>query len=255
MTNRDWLEGPQAELREYDPVRMGEMLDYAEDELIKSGAAVFQNGGRIIHPVRLDKDDNTKDVKRPAGALLIRDVAPMRLREYLIESCAFFQRDGKGKATRIPVPMELVHHFRAREDKWRLPVLNGIIETPTLRPDGSLLQEEGYDPASGLWLDFNGAVFPKVNDKPTKKDAKHALAKLKAILAGFPFVETELGESPSRSVALSAILTAIVRRSLHSAPMHASSAPTPGTGKTLLWDSIGRVGSGRHPSALPRLVT
>jgi hypothetical protein len=246
----NWLEGSPAKLVEYDSVRIGEMLDYAEQRLIDSSAPVFQTGGRVVHPVRLDQaDPQTEAIRRPAGALLVRNVAPMRVREYLTECCAFFIMTRWG-AKRIPAPMELVNHLLAREDKWRLPVLAGIIETPTLRKDGSLLQSEGYDDASGLWLDFNGAMFPSIREEPNKRDAVSAIGVLKELIKGFPFVETTKHESPSRAVALSAILTALVRRSLHSAPLHASSAPTPGTGKTLLWDMVGRIATGRPLAAI-----
>jgi hypothetical protein len=113
-----------------------------------------------------------------------------------------------------------------------------------------LLQEEGYDDQSGLWLDFNGTDFPLISNKPTRKEAEASLNKLKSVIAEFPFVETSTGESPSRSVALSAILTALVRRSLHSAPAHGCTAPTPGTGKTLIWDCVAQIATGRSIAAI-----
>ena len=242
---------PPPELKEYDPVQMGDMLAYAERQLIDRGTQVFQTGGRLVHPVRFDKRETEEDspVRLPIGSLLIRNIAAMRLREYLIEHCSFFRRTQFG-VKRIPAPLELVHHMLAREDKWRFRVLNGISEAPTLRSDGSLLQDEGYDEQSGLWLDFNGVRFPTIADEPTRRDAEVALNKLKGVIAEFPFVKTSAGESPSLSVALSAILTALVRRSLYSAPAHGCTAPTPGTGKTLIWDCVAQIATGRSIAAI-----
>lgn len=242
---------PDPELLEYKQERMAEILDFAEKQLIERGATVFQSGGRLVHPVRLEKLDTGEDdgIRRPAGALLVRTIASYRLKEYLTTHVAFFVTTMSG-FKRIAAPLAVVSHLQAREDMWRFPVLNGIIETPTLRADGSLLQDEGYDFASGLWADFNGVEFPEVKSRPSRNDALTALKMLKELLAGFPFVTTSNGESPSRSAALSAILTAVVRRSLHSAPLHASSAPTPGTGKTLLWDSVGQIATGRPIAAV-----
>ena len=241
----------QPELKEYDPVRMPEMLDYAEGQIINSGDPVFQTGGRLVHPVRFDKTGNDDTViRRPDGALLVRNIPPMRLREYLIEHCAFFRVPRTGPSYRIPAPQELVHHLLAREDRWLFPVLNGIAEAPTLRSDGSLVQDEGYDERSGLWLEFNGVEFPSISNKPTKGDAEISLEKLKRVISEFPFVTTLKGESPSRSVALSAILTALIRRSLHSAPAHGCTAPTPGTGKTLIWNAVAQIATGRSIAAI-----
>jgi hypothetical protein len=249
--NFDFEGLPVPELTEYDPVKMGAVITHAQKQLIEREAPVFQTGGRLVHPVRFDKREAEEDchIRLPIGALLVRNIAPMRLREYLIEHCAFFKNTQHG-AKRIPAPHELVNHILAREDKWDFRVLNGIAEAPTLRSDGSLLQEEGYDERSRLWLDFDDVEFPSIRDKPTRREAEVSLEKIKGLLAEFPFVETSTGESPSRSVALSAILTALVRRSLHSAPAHGCTAPTPGTGKTLIWDCVAQIATGRSIAAI-----
>jgi hypothetical protein len=242
---------PTPELKEYDPVRMPDMLHYAERQIIDRGAPVFQTGGRLVHPVRFDKtEDDDPTIRRPEGALLVRNIAPMRLREYLIEHCAFFRVTRNGNSYRIAAPQELVQHILAREDRWQFPILNGIAEAPTLRSDGTLVQDEGYDEKSGFWLDFNGVEFPSIPDKPTKREAEISLRKLKRLISEFPFVTTAKGESPSRSVALSAVLTALIRRSLHTAPAHGCTAPTPGTGKTLIWNAVAQIATGRSVAAI-----
>lgn len=249
MTKEDDFNFDEPEMIVYEPEKLAKMLDRASKEIIERNATVFQSAGRLVHPMRLDKADSEgAAIRRPAGTLLVRNIAPLRLREYITDNCNFVIRR-KGSAKRIAAPIELAHHLLARADKWKFHVLNGIIETPTLRTNGTLLQREGYDKKSGIWADFNGVKFPAVSKKPTKGDALQALETIKKVIAGFPFVEAN-GESPSRSVALSAILTAVVRRSLHSAPMHGSSAPTPGTGKTLLWNVVGMIASCRQVAAI-----
>ncbi len=113
-----------------------------------------------------------------------------------------------------------------------------------------MLAQEGYDAASGLILDTGGATFDAVPDAPSREDAVAALAKLKWIIEGFPFVEDDAGRSPSRSVALSALLTAVCRRSLRTAPMHGFTAPTMGTGKSLLTDAVALLAMGRPATVL-----
>jgi putative DNA primase/helicase len=74
-------------------------------------------------------------------------------------------------------------------------------------------------------------------------DAKAALAMLADLLSEFPFVD-----AASRSVALSAILTAPIRRGLPAAPMHAFTAPAAGTGKSYLLEIISRIATGQAAS-------
>ena len=49
---------------------------------------------------------------------------------------------------------------------------------------------------------------------------------------------------------LSAVLTALCRRTLRTAPMHAFSAPTMGTGKSLLADIVSIIATGRAPACV-----
>ena len=73
--------------------------------------------------------------------------------------------------------------------------------------------------------------FRCIPERPTFDDAKRALATISELIKDFPFIERH-----DRSVAISAILTAPVRRSLPGAPMHGVTAPTAGTGKGKLVD-------------------
>ena len=71
-------------------------------------------------------------------------------------------------------------------------------------------------------------------------DAARALHELVELLAEFPFVD-EAG----RSVALAAILTVVGRGAFPLAPLFACSAPTPGSGKSFLWDVVSTIATGR----------
>ena len=169
---------------------------------------------------------------------------PHRLREMMVRSANFVKLrvNAKGEVDEEPVapPLDFAQSYAARDDAWRLPVLRGVVECPNLRADGSVLQDDGYDPASGLILDAGGTAFDPVPDAPTRDEAVSALAKLKWIVKDFPFVD-----DASQSVALSAMLTAVCRRSLRTAPMHGFSAPTMSTGKSLLADVVATLATGR----------
>jgi hypothetical protein len=89
-----------------------------------------------------------------------------------------------------------------------------------------------------------GATLPPFGESPTIDDAKAALGTLKDVLDEFSF-EDDL----SRSVALAAILTAMVRRVLPIAPVFLIDAPGQSNGKTLLSDLIATIPTGREAGA------
>jgi len=142
-------------------------------------------------------------------------------------------------------PLRIADTYLARDGLWHLPVLTGIINCPTLRPDGSLLDRSGYDAATGLLFDPQGASFPTIPANPDRQQGMAALEYLKRLIETFPFVS-----DADRSVALSGILTTAIRRSLSSAPLHGFNAPTAGSGKSLLVDIASMIASGRPASVI-----
>jgi putative DNA primase/helicase len=88
-------------------------------------------------------------------------------------------------------------------------------------------------------------TFPTIPERPTASEARTALDRLAYPLRGFPFVD-----EAARSVALAAMLTALVRASLRTAPLHGFDAPTAGTGKSLLAELAGLLATGCRPPAL-----
>ena len=83
--------------------------------------------------------------------------------------------------------------------------------------------------------------MPAIPEAPTKADAEAALKLMEDLLVGFPFVD-DVG----RAGALSAIITAVARGAFPVTPLHASRAPTAGSGKSFLWDIVAAIIIG-HP--------
>ncbi len=127
----------------------------------------------------------------------------------------------------------------ARAKVWALPRVDGIISTPTLRPNGSLLDKAGYDPETRLFL-TTMPKMPAMPDAPTRADALGALALLDELLTEFPFVD-----GPSRSVAFSALITPVARGAFNLTPMHVARAPTAGSGKSYLFDVAAAIALGQ----------
>lgn len=222
------------------PDNTSEQIDAAEAALIGAGFGLYQRGGMIVRVGQTVERSRT-GATRPLYRMV--EVDESHLRE-LIERCAEFYRfDARTKEdVRTRCPSDLPRTYIARRSiGWKLPQLNGIVTAPTLRHDCSILQTPGYDEISGLFLDLRDASFPAIQEEPTPNDARAALAELAGLLTEFPFVD-----DASRSTALSAILTALVRRSLVAAPMHAVSAPAPGTGKGYLVNISAQIATGEN---------
>lgn len=233
----------------YDGNRLHETMAAAEDALIAAGVPIYQQAGRVVRAARLDEAEDDDGVRRPAGALLIRGVRQHSLRATMTSVVNFVSPGGEPKPVTPHISLAQTYLEQVAEGGGRLPVLRGIVECPTMRPDGTILSEPGFDRATGLILDTGGVAFDPVPDEPTREDALAALEKLKFIIRQFPFVGVD-GRSASRSVALSGFLTAVCRRALPAAPMHGFSAPAPGTGKSLLCDCITMLAMGRAAAAV-----
>lgn len=129
--------------------------------------------------------------------------------------------------------------------EWRVPVLNGIIATPTLRADGSILQQPGFDLESGLLYDPRGVEYAPVQEAPSRAQALEALGVFMRPFREFPFAD-----EIAKGVLVAAGLTALIRRSLPTAPMFAVDAPTAGSGKTYIAQTIGIIATGHIPTLI-----
>lgn len=166
--------------------------------------------------------------------------APLIARE-LGRSATWFRVNKDGELIRMDPPKEIVEQVAAMSGDWPFPPLAGVTGTPTLRPDGSILSKPGYDEVTGLYL-MSPPTLPFIRDKPTIEEANDALELLVTLFGEFPFAE-----GPSLSVALSAMLTAVLRGALAPAvPMHVVTAPQPGTGKSYLLDTIAATATGER---------
>jgi hypothetical protein len=184
----------------------------AEDALILLDREIYQRGGLVVRPVLTKlKAADDRDMQ---GWRLIAVTQP-HLVEVLTCAARFLKYDGRSRAwAPINAPEQVAQTYLARQGAWKLPILSGIVHTPFLRADGSLCERPGYDPASGLLFKPDKESFPPVPRVPSKDDALAALTVLEQPIATFPFV----GEA-DRAVALSAILTALDRRAMATAPL------------------------------------
>ncbi|WP_295608761.1 hypothetical protein [uncultured Lamprocystis sp.] len=143
-------------------------------------------------------------------------------------------------------PQWAASRILAKDGDRGMSLLDAVITAPTLRADGSILADPGYDAPSRLLLLADSPDLAPPPSAPTLAQAKAALNTLWHPFRLFPLVD-----AVDCGVVLQALLTATVRASLPTAPGVAFDAPTAGTGKTLLAQAIGALSLGYCPPALP----
>ena len=224
--------------------RIEQNLDEIEEALLEQRIGIFQRNGALVLPGTVSIEVRDGEIIEAAGLV---EVSAGSLVEFITSAAMLGKFDARSRrAVPINCPPQIADAYIKRKGRWGLRPLTGIINAPTLRPDGSLLDKPGYDPPTGLlYIAQPGLVFPGVPENPTRNDACEALAMLDELICGYPFVSLE-----ARSVALAAILTGVVRRMLPTAPGFAFTSPVPGSGKGLLCDTIAYLAHGWQPSSL-----
>lgn len=154
------------------------------------------------------------------------------------------RKDGNVQAS-IDPPMQVIRQILAMGASRQLKPLKAVITAPTITVEGHVISRGGYDPKTQLYLAMNDAP-PTV---PLMVEPYEAIAALDQLME--PFNTFPFANDLDRSVCLSAVLTALIRPVVDTAPAFAIDAPKQGTGKTYLAECIGLLGTGTRPAALP----
>lgn len=211
--------------------------------LVEQRAPIFQRCGMLV--------DISEDQSRLGGVLRPRDAPTARtlptciLQQYLA-SCADWEKFEDGKLYQIHPPTITVRQIEAQGAWPGIRHLEAIVETPVLRPDGTVLAAPGYDERSGLLLRPNCRVG-HIPERPTQEEAAHACSVLLEPVIDFPFLDPA-----HRAAWLAAPLTLAGRYAIAGpTPLTLIEAPIRGTGKTLLAKLIARMMQGRDPWVMP----
>lgn len=227
---------------------MPRMARQAEAALIKAGVQVYQRH-KLVRPVEEEYDAAEVDgVKRKTHSAALLAYTPASLFKLLSEVATFQKFNVKAKAfVSCEPPDKLVQILLDGKGDWTFPHIRGVLTCPTLRADGSVLKDRGYDPASRYYLAMpSNLVMPDMPDAPTREDAEAALARLGALLVRFPFVD-----EVSRAVAYCILMTQVLRCAMQVSPMLAVSATAPSSGKSFLVDLASAIALGRPCPVIP----
>lgn len=199
---------------------------------LRADPEIFIRGGKAVRVIESDGTDPGPERER--GAPVIRRASSLWLLERASLHARFMKRKttgqvGKKKQTPVQIapPKEIAAHVLARETWPGYRALNGVVTSPTMRRDGSVLQEAGYDRDSTL-LYIPRGNYPRVPDAPTRDDALAARDRLLDVILDFPL--SDLG----RAGWLSMLLTLVARELVEGqAPLFAIDAHSAGSGKGL----------------------
>ena len=175
------------------------IIDQAEQHLLASQQDVYQRGSLIVRPVQ--EDISIADGRKVSTTRLAQ-IRSNNMRETFSRAIDFQNLVPRTGWISVDCPKQIADTYLEREGNWHLPRLARIITAPTLRADGSILDQPGYDEATGLLFEPQGVDFLPVPTTPRMDDLLDAARTIEELLKTFPFVD-----KPSRAVAVSAILT------------------------------------------------
>ena len=200
---------------------------------------VYQQHASLRRIVRIAHDE--ADAQRVEGNPICADIPNAVLGTMLSEVARFVRYDDKtGEMKTTTVPDSVLLAIAGECHYPAIRVLKGIVETPHLRPDGSIVDEPGHDSVTGLSYTPN-AVFPKIPENPTQQEARAALNELHEAWCDFPFAT-----DADRYVPVAALLTLIARGAIEgNIPAFLFDANVRAAGKTRVVDQFALIATGR----------
>jgi hypothetical protein len=168
------------------------------------------------------------------------------LRNCLGDAATFIKSGSQADLLVFP-PAEIVDGCLAIKNEWQFPPLQVVTEVPTLRPDGTVISEAGYDGAARVVYVPAQGLKIEIPDDLNSDDVSAAVDLIRESVCDFHWVE-EAGFANY----LGFLLTPIVRPAITGCtPIALIDAPQAGTGKGLLADVASIMASGREAAKQP----
>ncbi|MFF9582461.1 bifunctional DNA primase/polymerase [Streptomyces achromogenes] len=179
-------------------------------------------------PCWVYRDENDDPVVKQLGTDNLRAYLADHVSSYIVKRNPATEQLEEQRELFMPKSCSTI---LGRKD-WPLPPLRGVVTSPVIRPDGSLLEAPGYDRATGLYLEPR-VPLRRLQPQVTRESLARAKdIVLDQVLADFPWVAAS-----DRANYLGALLTPILRAYFHGpTQMVAITATAQGSGKTLLKD-------------------
>ena len=164
---------------------MGSVVNAAQDAILRdTGApALFHRAHGLVF---ISKGGSSPHALiRPPDSPMIAEATVTYLRERMAESATFLKYDKKEDDWVSALPPEWVPDTLLARKHWTFPPLEGMISSPTMRLDGTILETQGYDHETGLFLLPHDLHFPAIPTDPAKEDAHNAAHALLEVFIDF----------------------------------------------------------------------
>jgi Bifunctional DNA primase/polymerase, N-terminal len=197
---------------------------------------------RIFHR----ESDLVRLIIEPSGKPRLDPLTSVSLSGILADVARFFVVGDGGPPTNVVPRRDLAEDILTYDfEDPPFPHLEGLVSTPVVRTDGSILRDPGYDPTSKLiYHPPAGFELPPVPEEPTKEQIAQAKERLEYLVADFRFE----GES-DRTNFFAYCLTPLMRPQLTVAPLCVIDSPERGSGKGLLTNLAAIIHTGEEVAA------
>lgn len=176
-------------------------------------------------------------------------ITPWALRGILVERFTFIRngKNGFQSATPSIAFVNTIHATICTGGAPRLRTIRRITRRPIVQPDGTINDEPGFDPTTGIaYFPDPELIIPAVSENPTSEEIASAKSLIDYMLAGFPFVSQE-DKNNYLGLLFTPLLTSVVPTPFK---LGLISAHQPGSGKTFLAQTILEIYGGSIRPAL-----
>src|SRR3954466_15981902 len=145
-----------------------EIAEASEMAIVAAGLPLFDRGGILVTPVVAKmRGANGQETKTVA---LMQVTVPLA-REFMGRAAVFERFDGRAMSWGKTKPQrDIAELMLMRRGSWPFFQIHGVLAAPTLRPDGTLLAAEGFDPTTGLYV-LSPPGMPAIPERPTRAEA------------------------------------------------------------------------------------
>jgi hypothetical protein len=235
---------------ERKPILIDDDVRRIVNEVLKTWGerfCIFQSGGKLFE-VQVDKSRDMKFLVCAPTAPRLLQVGAARARSLAACECQFGQEKFTKDGTPTSAPCLPPEWLGSTITTWlsfdQIPILAALAQAPTLRRDGALIWERGYDASTGIYLASDLKVT--VPENPSQDDAKAAMARLLDLVSDFDFVNPA-----GKSVWAAGLLSVAARHTFNGpVPIIIIDAAKRGSGKTTLVDVASIIASGGKASRM-----
>jgi 5S rRNA maturation endonuclease (ribonuclease M5) len=234
--------------------------DWLREELGRGGlAGIFRRGAELVHTPRMGEEGYLPPLNLgmlDAGPAQVRMITTAGVKALVETRYSCWKTVGYGDNQRV-IPALLPQQSAASaceaarlgEYAPSLRVLHGVTHTPTMRPDGSIMDTPGYDAATGfLYLPDSDLVVPPIPEEPTPEEIQAAVELILTPIAEFPFINDD-----DRATWIGLAFTPALRPLLPGPyQLGIITATNPGSGKTKLAKMIATLHGGVQRGEMPR---